>query len=156
MGPDCRTARLSKQTADRIDKALPYYAVICEGLAALPRQCIGAPFPSGFGNRPTATEQTVLFEAVQHRVDRPLRKLESSGTAPLNFLNDRVAVRRPVREGGEDNHVQMAFQHFPFHGSNLYLASQGVNAIGDDTRFQRRLAVNAFNRSADGAAPLRH
>src|SRR5215467_14562518 len=111
MGPGCRTARLSKQTADRIDKALPYCTVICQRLAPLSRQCIGAPFPSGLGNRPTAAEQTVLFEAVQHRVDRSLRKLESSGAAPLNFLNDRVAVRRPIRKGGEDDHVQMAFQH---------------------------------------------
>src|SRR5215470_6156673 len=144
MGPDCRTARLSKQTADRIDKALPYRTVICQGLAALARQCIGAPFPSRLSNRPTATEQTVLLQAVQHRVDRPLRKFESSGAAPLNFLNDRVAVRRPIPEGGEDNHVQMAFQHFPFHDSNLYLVSRGVNAIGEDRRFERRRAVDAL------------
>jgi hypothetical protein len=41
-------------------------------------------------------------------------------------------VRRTVREGGEDNHVQMAFQHFPFHASNLYLVTRGVNAIDED------------------------
>jgi hypothetical protein len=61
---------------------MPYRAVTRQGLAALSRQCVGTPFPSGLGDRPTAAEQTVLLKAVQHRVDRAFWKFESTGAAP--------------------------------------------------------------------------
>src|SRR6516165_10476402 len=115
MVSDCRTACLSEQTADRRGEALPRRALVGQCPAAAPSQRIGAPFSPRIGNRPAAAEQPILLQAMQCGIDCPLRKIKRTAAAAVNFLNDRIPMRRPPGECGEHDHVEMPFEYFAFH-----------------------------------------
>jgi len=52
---------------------------------------------------------------MERRIDRALRQVEGAGAAVLDRLDDGVTVRRPRFEGGEDDGIEVPFEHFGFH-----------------------------------------
>ena len=58
---------------------------------------------------------TRLLQAVQRRVDRPLREVERPGAAPCQLRDDRVAVRGAVSDDGEQQAVEVALESLRIH-----------------------------------------
>src|SRR5215472_6129738 len=115
-----RSCRLSgvrgaEQAANRRGKLLPDGALLGERAGSACSQGINAPVPSGLRGNPPARQQTGLLETMQRRIDGALGEVEGLTTATANFLNDRVAVRRPRGQRGKDDHVEMPLEHFAFH-----------------------------------------
>ena len=65
---------------------------------------------------------------MQRGINGAFRQIECATAAVANFLNNGVAVGRPVRQRGEHDHVKMTFEHFAFHELELILVKLGVNA----------------------------
>jgi hypothetical protein len=57
---------------------------------------------------------------MERRVNRPLWQLEGTAATALNLLDYRIAMRRPARQRGEHDHVEVSFEHFAFHGPGRY------------------------------------
>jgi hypothetical protein len=108
-------AGFSKQTTNRILKTLPDRALIGERTTAAARQRIHPSLPARFTRGPAAVQQTALLEAMQGGINGAFRQIECATAAVANFLNNGVAVGRPVRQRGEHDHVKMTFEHFAFH-----------------------------------------
>src|SRR5215831_14181954 len=113
-------ARMSEQATDRIGEALPNRSFFGKRAGSAFGQRVDAPLPSRLRLRPMAAEQASLLEPMERWVDRPLRQLECATAAAMNLLNYRIAVRRPARQCGEHDHVEVPFKHFAFHGSERY------------------------------------
>jgi hypothetical protein len=67
-----------------------------------------------------AAEQARLLEPMKRWVNRPFGQLEGAATAAMYLLNYRIAVRRPPRQRGEHDQVEVPFEHFTFHGLERY------------------------------------
>src|SRR5246127_3801324 len=120
-------AWMSEQAADRIGEALPNPPLVGKRAVSALCQRVDAPLPSRLRRRPMAAEQASLLEPMERRVNRPLRQLEGAAAAALDLLDHRIAVRRPARQRGEHDHVEVPFEHFAFHGPEWYrLATLGV------------------------------
>src|ERR1700746_85067 len=104
-----------EKTTDSIREPLPDDTLIGERTRPALRQRIDAPPPSGFGRRPMAAEKAGLLESMQRGIDRSFRQFEGAAAAALNLLNDRIAMRRPARQRGDHDHVEVPFEHFTFH-----------------------------------------
>ena len=65
-------------------------------------------------------EQPGVLEPVQRRVDGALRQVEGALTAPAQLGNDRVPVRGPGGEHGQQEQVQVSLEAFPIHTSERY------------------------------------
>src|ERR1700736_2227771 len=125
-------AWMSEQAADRIDEALPNRPLVGRRAGSARGQRVDAPLPSGLRRRPMAAEQASLLEPMERRVNRPLRQLEGAAAAALDLLDHRIAMRRPARQRGEHDHVEVPFEHFAFHGPERYrLATLGVKPLAD-------------------------
>ncbi len=79
-----------------------------------------SPAPPRLAGRPFATEQARLLQPMQCRIDGSLGQLEGAAGAAVDLLDDRVTVRRPARQRGQHDHVEMAFEHFALHGRRDY------------------------------------
>src|SRR5215469_16905749 len=125
-------AWMSEQAANRIGKALPNRPLVGKRAGSTLCQRVDAPLPSRLRRCPMAGEQTGLLEPMERRVNRPLRQLEGAAAAALDLLDHRIAMRRPARQRGEHDHVQVPFEHFAFHGPERYrLATLGVKLSAD-------------------------
>ena len=111
---------MSEQAADRIGEALPNRPLVGKRAGSVLRHRIDAPLPSGFRRRPMAAQQAVLIEPMKRRVNRPLREREGAAAAALNLLDHRIAMRRPARQRGKHDHVEVPFEHFAFHAPERY------------------------------------
>ena len=81
---------------------------------------------------------------MERRVNRPLRQLEGAAVAALDLLDHRITMRRPARQRGEQDHVEVLFEHFAFHGPERYrLATLAVKPPADP-----------LQAAIDRAAPL--
>src|SRR5262249_9265415 len=70
-----------------------------------------------------------LLEAMQRRIDRTFRQVEGAAAALPDLLDDAVAMRRAGCECREHDHVEMAFEHFAFHGDTMpRIARLGVQS----------------------------
>src|SRR5262249_22001219 len=112
-------AWMSEQAADRIGKTLPNRPLIDQRAGSALGQRVDAPLPTGSPRRPTAAEQASLLEPMKRWVNRSLRQLEGAAAAAMNLLNHRIAMRRPIRQRREHDHVEVPFEHFPFHGPDV-------------------------------------
>src|ERR1700737_2339511 len=120
-------ARVSEQAADRIGEALPNRPLVGKRAGSALCERVDAPLPSRRRRRPMTAEQASLLEPMERRVNRPLRQLEGAAAAALDLLDHRITMRRPARQRGEHDHVEVPFEHFAFHGPERYrLATLGV------------------------------
>src|ERR1700746_2761779 len=125
-------AWMSEQAADRIDEALPNRPLVGKRAGSALCQRVDAPLPSGLCRHPMAAEQGSLLEPMERRVNPPLPPLEAAAAAALDLLDHRIAMRRPARQRGEHDHVEVPFEHFAFHGPERYrLATLGVKRPAD-------------------------
>src|SRR5215469_1140261 len=111
---------MSKQAANCIGKTLPNRPLVGKRAGSTLCQRVDAPPPSRLRRRPVAAEQASLLESMERRVNRPLRQLEGAAAAALDLLDHRITMRRPARQRGEHDHVQVPFEHFAFHGLERY------------------------------------
>src|SRR3984893_13520519 len=125
-------APVSEQAADRIGEALPNRPLGGKAAGSPFWGRVDAPLPPSLRRRPRAAEQARLLEPMERRVNRPLRQLEGAAAAALDLLDHRIAMRRPARQRGEHDHVEVPFEHFAFHGPERYrLATLGVKPPAD-------------------------
>src|SRR6516165_2596384 len=123
---------MSEQAADCIGKTLPNRPLVGKRAGSALCQRVDAPPPSRLRRRPVAVEQASLLKSMERRVNRPLRQLEGAAAAALDRLDHRITMRRPAREGGEHDHVEVPFEHFAFHEPKRYhLATLGVKPPAD-------------------------
>jgi hypothetical protein len=52
---------------------------------------------------------------MQRRIDGAFRQVEGAGAAALDGLDDGVAMRRAGFERGEDDGIEVPFEHFGIH-----------------------------------------
>src|SRR5437764_274149 len=83
------------------------------------RQLVDAPAATGAA-RPRARKQPALLEAVQRRIDGSLREIECAAAAPLQLLDDPVAVRRLVGDDREQQEVEVSLEGLGAHGADNY------------------------------------
>src|ERR1700738_4916503 len=126
MRSGCRIAAFPEETADGIAEALPNGCLIGQVANAARGQRVDAPAPPRLAGRPLAAEQARLLQPMQRRIDGSLGQLEGAAGAAVDLLDDGVTMRRPARQRGQHDHVEMAFQHFALHGMSLSLAMLGV------------------------------
>src|SRR5262249_17994185 len=125
-------AWMSEQAADRIGEPLPNRPLVGKRAGSALCQRVDAPLPSRLRRRPMAAEQASPLEPMERRVNRPLRQLEGAAAAALDLLDHRIAMRRPARQRGEHDHVEVPFEHFAFHRPERYrLATLGVKPPAD-------------------------
>src|SRR5216684_4813499 len=107
--------RSSKETSNCLGKLLPYLTPASKRPVSALGHAIDPAPTSCVGRYPAAGEQPCLLQAMQRRVDGAFRKIERTAAPASDFLDDRIAVRWPRRQGGEDDHVEVALEHFAFH-----------------------------------------
>src|SRR5262249_22053438 len=121
----------SEETANRIGKLLPDCSPLGESALAASGQCVDPTPPSGLGDYPATGKQACLLKTMQRGVDRSLREIERLAAPAPDFLDHRVAVRRPRRQRGEHYHVEVPLEHFAFHTLYDYvLAPAGSSRKG--------------------------
>src|SRR2546422_1025847 len=75
----------------------------------------GAPAPPPGGGDPGTGRAPRLFQPVQRRIDRAFGQIEGLAAALLDCLDDRIAMRRPRLQRGENDRVEVPLEHFRFH-----------------------------------------
>ena len=81
-------------------KDRPVLALLGQGGAPEFGQAVHAALPAAVVG-PLAGQQAAAFEAMEGRVDGAFWQIERAGAAAAQFLDDRVAVRGPLADGGQ-------------------------------------------------------
>src|SRR5262249_1828606 len=87
---------------------------------------------------------TAVFNAVERRIERAVFDFEHVGGSALDGVGDGVAMRRPKREGAEDQHVERALQHFALERRSVSFRHK---LRGDYTPVDDRVQESTANRS---------
>src|SRR5260370_17467655 len=92
---------------------------------------------------------------MQGGINRPFRQIESLAAPTSDFLDHGIAMRRPGRQRGQHDHVEVPLEHFAFHGLKLPLASLGVNEMveGGECPYRIRSRILSRPAPAEDAAP---
>src|SRR5215204_1597747 len=80
------------------------------------------PRPPGVALAPLGGEQAGALHLVEGGIDRPFLQLELTRAPPLGFLEQLVAVHRPLAQQREDEQADSGGEEFPVvvHGHTLF------------------------------------
>src|SRR5215510_6849501 len=94
-------------------------------------QSIDPPLSAGVGGRPATGKKACLLETMQRRIDCSFREIKGLPALALDRLDDGIAMGRACGQGGQDDQVEMALEHFSFHTLERYALPLEQSSSGD-------------------------
>src|SRR5262249_21607746 len=115
----CRVGNSCRTPDDRVDgpgEVTPLALLLHEHAPALRRRLVYAPAPA-VDLGPSTGGDTRALQPVQRRIKRAFRQVECAIAAGAECFGDRIAVRRFMLHGGEEQQIEMAFEYLRPHTS---------------------------------------
>ncbi len=100
----------AEDTGDYVGHAVPLFGFREEFAFASRREPVILRLALVFRLAPFARDPTLVFEAIQRRVERALLNLQTIFGNLLDAQQNAIAVQRTERNGLENEHVQRALQ----------------------------------------------